>query len=112
MCNKELVQLLEAYDRFDAADATILVIDAQEAFRVRAWRDKLGSPFVFLSDPTAWVSAQYGVAKQIVVHNEWVSLPSAFVIDKAGILQYAHRGRGWPMEERASAQDLLDALAR
>jgi len=106
-----LVQLQEAHDKFAEVDAEILVIDAQEAFRVRAWRDKLESPFVFLSDPTAWVSAQYGVAKQIVVHDEWVSLPSAFVIDKQGVLAYAHRGRGWPMEERASAQDILDALA-
>ena len=111
MCNRELVQLQDAAGRFADADAAILVIDAQETFRVRAWRDKLESPFLFLSDPTAWVSAQYGVAKQIVVHDEWVSLPSAFVIDKEGVLRYAHRGRGWPLEERATAEDILEALA-
>jgi thioredoxin-dependent peroxiredoxin len=111
VCNRELVQLQEAHDRFAEEDAAILVIDAQETFRVRDWRDKLESPFTFLSDPTAWVSARYGVAKQIVVHDEWVSLPSAFIVDKEGILRYAHFGRGWPMEERATPQDLLAHLA-
>jgi peroxiredoxin len=111
VCNRELVQLQEAHGQFVEADAAILVIDVQEEFRVREWRDKLASGFTFLSDPSAWVSAQYGVAKQIVVHDEWVSLPSAFVINKEGVLTYAHRGRGWPMEERATAQDILAALA-
>ena len=110
MCNRELVQLQEVYDRFVDGDAEFLVIDAQETFRVRDWRDKLESPFTFLSDPTAWVSARYGVAKQIVVHDEWVSLPSAFIVDKEGVLRYAHYGRGWPMEERATAADLLAHL--
>ena len=110
MCNRELVQLQEVYDRFVDGDAEFLVIDAQETFRVRDWRDKLDSPFTFLSAPTAWVSARYGVAKQIVVHDEWVSLPSAFIVDKEGVLRYAHYGRGWPLEERATAADLLAHL--
>jgi peroxiredoxin len=112
VCNRELVQLQEAHDRFVEGDAAVLVIDAQETFRVRDWRDKLDSPFTFLSDPTAWVSATYGVAKQIVVHDEWVSLPSAFIVDKRGVLRYAHVGRGWPMEERATAADILARLPK
>lgn len=86
------------------------MIDPQEVFRVADMRKKLESPFHFLADPTAWVCAQYGVAKQLVVHDEWVTVPAAFVIDKNGILKYAHVGRGWPMSERAKPEELLEQL--
>lgn len=105
-----MVQFQEAYQQFVQSDTEILVIDPQETFRVIDWREKLKTSFHFLADPTAWVCAQYGVAKQIVVHEEWVNLPSAFIVDKSGILQYAHVGRGWPMSERAEPEDLLRNL--
>ena len=76
------------------------------------WRKKLETSFPLLADPTAWVCAQYGVAKQIMVHEEWVNLPAAFIIDKSGILRYAHVGRGWPMSERATPEDLLKNLPK
>ena len=88
------------------------MIDPQETFRVTDWRKKLGTSFRFLADPTAWVCAQYGVAKQIVVHEERVTLPSAFIIDKSGILRYAHIGRGWPMSERAEPSEVLEAMGK
>ncbi|OIO94581.1 MAG: hypothetical protein AUJ92_09790 [Armatimonadetes bacterium CG2_30_59_28] len=71
------------------------------------WQKKRGISFLILADPTAWVCARYGVAKQLVVHEEWVNLPAAFVIDKEGILRYAHVGRGWPPSERATPEELL-----
>jgi len=107
-----LGQFQKTYQQFVERDTEILVIDPQETFRVTDWRKKLKTPFRFLADPTAWVCAQYGVAKQLVVHEEWVNLPAAFIIDKNGILQYAHIGRGWPMSERATPEELLDNLPR
>jgi len=86
------------------------VIDPQEVFRVADMRKNLNSPFHFLADPTAWVCALYGAAKQLVVHDEWVTVPAAFIIDKNGILKYAHVGRGWPMSERAKPEDVLEKL--
>ena len=56
------------------------MIDPQEVFRVADMKRKLKSPFQFLADPVAWVCAEYGVAKQLVVHEEWVNVPAAFVI--------------------------------
>ena len=86
------------------------MIDPQEVFRAADMKKKLDSPFRFLADPTAWVSAQYGVAKQLIVHEEWVNVPAAFVVDKNGILTYAHVGTGWPMSERATPEELLEKL--
>ena len=105
-------QLQEAYQQFVQHDAEILVIAPQETFRVKDWRGQLKTPFRFLADPTAWVCAQYGIAKQLVVHEEWVNLPAAFIVDKSGILRYAHIGRGWPMSERATPDELLENLPR
>lgn len=106
------MQLQDAYQQFVQRDAEILVVDSQEKFRVTDWRQKLKTSFRFLADPTAWVSAQYGVAKQLLVHEEWVNLPAAFIVDKSGILRYAHVGRGWPMSERATPDELLKNLPR
>ena len=110
MCNRELVQFQEVYPQFVERDTEILVVDPQELFRVSSMRKKLKSPFRFLSDPTAWVCAQYGVAKQLMVHQEWVNLPATFIVDKKGILRYAHVGRGWPMSERATPKEVLDNI--
>lgn len=88
------------------------MVDPQEMFRVADWQRKLKTPFRFLSDPTAWVCALYGVAKQLVVHDEWVNLPAAFIVDKEGILRYAHIGRGWPPSERVAPEELLANLPR
>jgi peroxiredoxin len=58
-----------------------------------------------LADPAARVQGVYGVARQLVVHDEWVNVPAAFVIDRQGILRQAHVGRGF--NDRASADQLL-----
>ncbi len=106
------MQLQDVYQQFVQRDTEILVIDPQETFRVTDWQQKLKTPFRFLADPTAWVCAQYGVAKQLVVHEEWVNLPATFIVDKNGILRYARIGRGWPMSERATPDELLEKLPR
>ena len=52
------------------------------------------------------------LAKQIVVHQEWVNLPATFIVDRKGILRWAKIGRGWPMSERASPEEILSQLER
>jgi len=110
VCNHELGQLIQAYQQFAQKNTEILTIDPQEIFRVADWQQRLKPPFLFLADPTAWVCAEYGVAKQLVVHEEWVNLPASFIVDKQGILRYARVGRGWPPSERATPEELLAHL--
>jgi hypothetical protein len=47
------------------------------------------------SDPDGRACAIYGVAKQLVVHSEWVNSPSVFVIDRKSVITYAHVGSSW-----------------
>ena len=88
----------------------MLVVVPQEQFRAAWWKEKLKLPFTLVADPTAWACAQYGVAKQLVVHDEWVNIPAAFVVDRTGILRYAHVGTAF--NDRATAEELLEALDR
>ena len=83
-------------------------MDAQERFRAKNWKQDKKYPFPILSDPTAQVCALYGVAKQLMVHDEWVNVPAAFVLDRAGILRYAHLGKGFA--DRSTPAELLHAL--
>jgi peroxiredoxin len=108
VCNRQLGQLTEVYAEFEKRGVPILVVDAQERFRARHWKQARQYPFPILSDPTARVCALYGVAKQLMVHDEWVNLPAAFVVDKAGILRYAYVGKGF--SDRATAAGLLSVL--
>lgn len=108
MCNRQLGQLAEVFSEFEKRGAQILVVDAQERFRVKNWKQSRRYPFPILSDPTARVCALYGVAKQLMVHDEWVNLPAAFVIDKTGILRYAYVGTGFA--DRVTAAGLLSVL--
>jgi peroxiredoxin len=108
VCNRQLGQLAAAYSEFEKRGAQILVIDAQERFRAKNWKQLHRYPFPILADPTARVCALYGVAKQLMVHDEWVNLPAAFVVDKKGILRYAYIGEGFA--DRVTAASLLSVL--
>ncbi|MFQ6096269.1 MAG: peroxiredoxin family protein [Armatimonadota bacterium] len=110
MCTRQLVRLAEQADALKQRDAHVLIVVSQEAFRAARWKRRLNIPFTLLADPTAWVCAKYGVAKQLMVHQEWVNVPSAFVVDDDGIVRYARVGQAY--DDRASAEELLAALDR
>jgi len=86
----------------------LLIVVAQEPFRAAAWAAKLDTPYPILADPLAWVCATYGVAQQLMVHDEWVNVPAAFVIDGNGILRYAHVGVAF--NDRGTPDELLAAV--
>ena len=73
------------------------------------WEEKLGAAdFLFLADPMAVACARWGVAKQLVVHNEWVNVPGAFVVDAEGILRYGKWGAAF--NDRATAEEIVWAV--
>lgn len=51
--------------------------------------------FPLLLDPSLTVSADYGVAFQMRIHREISNRPATFIIDRAGVLRYAHRGKSY-----------------
>ena len=88
---------------FTAADTQVLVVVPHERCRVRWWADRTvpadkrepaAGQLVYLADPGFWVSSMYGVAFQMQIHTDVSNTPGTFLVDKQGILRWAHRGQG------------------
>ncbi len=71
-----------------------LVVVPHDAARVKAWEDRAGGPYPVLADPGFVASCAYGVAFQMRIHVDTSNTPGVFVIDKKGVLRWAHRGEG------------------
>lgn len=100
---------------FDAAGAQVLVVDPHESYRVRHMLNKAGLKaddlhVPVLADPAHTVSATYGVAFQMKIHTEWSNRPATFIIDRDGIIRFAHGAKTYG--DRPKTQDLLDVLAQ
>ena len=93
-CTSELCSISNGISEYDALDATVLGISGDNPFAQEAWAQKEGITIKLLSDYEHAVTAAYGVAyeqflpaKNLIMGG--VSKRSAFVIDKAGVVQYA-----------------------
>lgn len=93
-CTTELCGISNGISEYDALDAKVLGISGDNPFAQEAWAQKEGITITLLSDYDHAVTAAYGVAyeqflpeKNLIMGG--VSKRSAFVIDKAGIIQYA-----------------------
>ena len=93
-CTSELCSISNGISEYDALDAKVLGISGDNPFAQEAWAQKEGITITLLSDYEHAVTAAYGVAyeqflptKNLIMGG--VSKRSAFVIDKAGVVQYA-----------------------
>ncbi len=93
-CTTELCSISQGISEYDALDAKVLGISGDNPFAQEAWAEKEGITITLLSDYEHAVTQAYGVAyeqflpaKNLIMGG--VSKRSAFVIDKAGVVQYA-----------------------
>lgn len=93
-CTSELCSISEGISAYDALNATVLGISGDNPFAQEAWAQKEGITIKLLSDYEHAVTDAYGVAyeqflpaKNLIMGG--VAKRSAFVIDKAGVVQYA-----------------------
>lgn len=93
-CTTELCGISNGISEYTALDATVFGISGDNPFAQDAWAQKEGITITLLSDYEHAVTAAYGVAyeqflpaKNLIMGG--VSKRSAFVIDKAGVVQYA-----------------------
>lgn len=93
-CTTELCGISNGISEYTALDATVFGISGDNPFAQEAWAQKEGITITLLSDYEHEVTAAYGVAyeqflpqKNLIMGG--VSKRSAFVIDKAGVVQYA-----------------------
>lgn len=93
-CTAEFCAISQGISEYDALDAKVLGISGDNPFAQEAWAQKEGITISLLSDYEHAVTEAYGVAyeqflptKNLIMGG--VSKRSAFVIDKAGVVQYA-----------------------
>lgn len=93
-CTTELCDISNGISEYAALDATVLGISGDNPFAQEAWAKKEGITITLLSDYDHAVTEAYGVAyeqflpeKNLIMGG--VSKRSAFLIDKAGVIQYA-----------------------
>ena len=65
-----------------------------ERCRVKWWAQQSDNNVTTLADPGFWASSLYGVAFQMRIHTDTSNTPGTFLIDKEGVLRWAHIGTG------------------
>lgn len=93
-CTAEFCEISKGISEYDALDAKVLGISGDNPFAQEAWAQKEGITITLLSDYEHAVTEAYGVAyKQFLPEKNLImgGVPkrSAFVVDKAGVIQYA-----------------------
>jgi peroxiredoxin len=90
VCTKELCAVRDDISRYSNVDAEVIGISVDSVFTLKKYKEDQHYSFPLLSDFNKEVSALYNS-----LYDEWilgmkgVSKRAAFIIDKAGIIQYA-----------------------
>lgn len=94
VCTKEFCELSSSINEYKSLNATVIGISGDNPFAQKAWAEKEGITLQLLSDYDHKVTTAYGVAydsflpaKNLIMGG--VPKRSAFIIDKAGVIQYA-----------------------
>ena len=88
-CTKELCTVRDNISVYNDAHAKVLAISVDSLHTLEKYRAEQKLNFTLLSDFNKDVSAAYGSLYEIFGYNmKGVSKRSAFVIDKAGLIQY------------------------
>ena len=93
-CTTELCEISKGIGTYDSLDAAVFGISGDSPFAQAAWAAKEGITIPLLSDYEHTVAKDYGVAyesflPQLGLGMGGVPKRSAFLIDRAGIIQYA-----------------------
>lgn len=82
ICEGELCTIRDSYDSYRDADAEVLIVSVDSSAVHRAWADRLGLDFPYLSDfwPHGEVSKTYGVFDE----NLGIAKRGTFFIDDEG----------------------------
>jgi glutaredoxin-dependent peroxiredoxin len=91
VCTKELCGVRDDIARYSNANAQVIGISVDSTFTLAKFKEEQSYNFPLLSDFNKEVSALYGCIYDSFtgMQMKGVSKRSAFVIDKAGIVQYA-----------------------
>jgi peroxiredoxin Q/BCP len=86
ICTKQLSSYNDGLDEFESLNAQVLGISAQSVESHEMFGGKLGLKFPLLADTDKAVAALYGTLGPLGFPRR-----SVFIIDKHGVIRYAHR---------------------
>jgi peroxiredoxin len=113
-CNEQLAAIARDIAKFQELKATIVAVSGEEIEKGRDLLGRLNLPFVLLSDTPFEAIDKYGVrdpnpSEKVKARGiSQLPKPSAFVIDRTGIVRYRYIGQSAP--DRPKNEDLLRAL--
>ena len=107
VCTRQLNSYNEGLEQFEALDAQVVAISAQDVSSHEAFSSKHGFAFPLLADTDKAVAGAYGTLGPIGFPRR-----SVFIIDAGGIVRYAHRAIAGltfrPVKELVAELEKLD----
>jgi len=91
VCTKEMCDVSSGLTVYEKLDAAVYGISVDSPFAQEAWADKEKIKISLLSDLNKEVSKAYGTLLPDLIGLGSVSARAAFVIDKAGVIQYSEQ---------------------
>ena len=100
-----MAQLRQEYHQFTEHEAEILIIGPEDAREFKTYWGKEKLPFIGLPDPKHRVLNLYGQEVKLLRLGR---MPAQMIIDKQGMIRFAHYGNG--MQDIPSNNELLHIL--
>ncbi len=91
VCTQEFCDVTGGLSAFSALDAEVIGVSVDSPFAQEAWAEKEKISVVLASDLNKSVAAAYDVLLPDLVGLGSCSARAAFVIDKAGVVQYSEQ---------------------
>ena len=88
VCTKEMCDVSSGLSAYEKLDAAVYGISVDSPFAQEAWAEKEKIQIPLLSDLNKEVSKAYGTLLPDLIGLGSISARAAFVIDKAGVIQY------------------------
>ncbi len=97
---------------FSELNTQVVLIVPHESCRTRWWAERAkNDKLTVLADGGFLASCLYGVAFQMRIHSDISNTPGTFLIDRSGILRWAHIGEGktnW--KDRPTVEQVLQQI--
>jgi peroxiredoxin len=91
VCTAEMCDITAGLGSFDALDAKVIAISVDSPFAQEAWAKKENIGITLASDLNKETAFAYGTLLENLGGFGSASARAAFVIDKAGVIQYAEQ---------------------
>ena len=104
-CRKHMAQLRQEHRKFLEREAEVIAIGPEDAKTFADYWHKEKMPFTGIADPKHDIARLYG---QKVNPLKFGRMPALVVVDKAGVIRYAHYGDS--MSDIPTDEDILSLL--